>query len=296
MMPAMDENRTRYSLKAPGRGGASPALRLPGRGSFPRVDDHLVEPEVTRDEIIGGRRVVAMPALPPHADRQSTVDRVGSCVASGYTAAAELLTRVDEDSDFATDICVRRDGVDPETGARYLEEIAFEVVSEQNVGDVTEKAERMNRRGVRRIFAIFLKRPRVCEWSAESQSWRALDRDSQIEDPCLVTPLPVAALLDAGAAAIAVVKGLAAQGNPELQRREAEARAKAEAQGEARGKVMGEAKGKAESILKVLTARGVAVSEEQQQEILSSNDLARLDRWLLRALQASSTGEVISEP
>jgi hypothetical protein len=96
-------------------------MRLPGRGSFPRVDDHLVEPEVTRDEIIGGRRVVAMPAHPPHADRQSTVDRVvGSCVASGYTAAA---------------VCVRRAGIDPETGARYLEEIA-----EQNVGDVTEKA------------------------------------------------------------------------------------------------------------------------------------------------------------
>jgi len=281
MMPPMDENRTRYSLKAPGRGGASPAQRLPGRGSFPRVDDHLVEPEVTRDEIIGGRRVIAMPALPPHADRQSTVDRVvGSCVASGYTAAAELLTRVDEDSDFATDVCVRRDGIDPETGARFLEEIAFEVVSEQNVGDVTEKAERMHRRGVRRIFAIFLKRPRVCEWSAESRSWKALDRDSQIEDPCLVTPLPVAALLDAGAAAIAVVKGLAAQGNPELRRREAQA----------------EAKGKAEAILKVLAARGVAVSEEQLQEILGCLDLARLDQWLVRALQASSAGEVTSSP
>lgn len=292
-MLGMDESRTRYSLRAPGRGGGSPPQRLPGRGSFPQVDDHLVEPEVTRDEIIGGRRVVAMPALPPHADRQSTVDQVvGACVAAGYTAAAELLTRVDEDSDFATDICVRRDGIDAETGARYLEEIAFEVVSEQDVGDVTEKAERMNRRGVRRIFAIFLKRPRVCEWSAESGSWRTLDRDSQIEDPCLVTPLPVAALLDAGAAAIAVVKGLAAQGNPELLRREAEARAKAEAQ----GKILGEAKGKAESILKILTARGVTSSEEQQEEILSSKDLARLDRWLLRALQASTVEEVISEP
>jgi len=281
----MDGNHTRYSLKAPGRGGASLAQRLPGHGSFPRVDDHLVEAEITRDEIIGGRRMVALPAHPPHADRQSVVNRVvSSCVASGYTAAAELLTRVDEDSDFATDVCVRRDGIDPETGARYLEEIAFEVVSEQNVGDVTEKAERMHHRGVRRIFAIFLKRPRVCEWSAESRSWQTLDRDSQIEDPCLVTPLPVAALLDAGAAAVAVVKGLAAQGNPELLRREAEERAR------------GEAKGKAAAILKILAARGVTVSEEQQQEIFSATDLARLDRWLLRALQASSAGEVVSEP
>jgi hypothetical protein len=224
-------------------------------------------------------------AHPPHADRQSIVNRVvGSCVASGYTTALELLTRVDEDSDFATDVCVRRDGVDPETGARFLEEIAFEVVSEQNVVDVTEKAERMQRRGVRRIFAIFLKLPRVCEWSAESRSWQALDRDSQIEDPCLVTPLPVAALLDAGVAAVAMVKGLAAQGNPELLRWEAEAEARAEA------------KGKADAILKVLAARCVTVSEEQQQEILSCSDISRLDRCLLRALQASSAGEVTSEP
>jgi len=280
----MDEHRSGYSLKAPGH-GAGPSLRLPGRGPFPQVDEHLVEAEVTRDEIIGGRRVVAMPALPPHADRQSIIDRVvGSCVASGYTTAAELLTRVDEESDFGTDVCVRKDGDDPETGARYLEELAFEVVSEQDLGDVTEKAERMHRRGVRRIFAIFLKRPRVCEWSAESGGWRTLDRDSQIEDPCLVTSLPVAALLDAAAAAVAVVKGLAAQGNPEIQRREDVARSE------------GRAEGVAGSILRLLGTRGITVSEAQRQEILSCRDLARLDGWLVRAASASSAGEVVSEP
>ena len=280
----MDEHRSGYSLKAPGH-GAGPSLRLPGRGPFPQVDEHLVEAEVTRDEIIGGRRVVAMPALPPHADRQSIIDRVvGSCVASGYTTAAELLTRVDEESDFGTDVCVRKDGDDPETGARYLEELAFEVVSEQDLGDVTEKAERMHRRGVRRIFAIFLKRPRVCEWSAESGGWRTLDRDSQIEDPCLVTSLPVAALLDAAAAAVAVVKGLAAQGNPEIQRREDVARSE------------GRAEGVAGSILRLLETRGITVSEAQRQEILSCRDLARLDGWLVRAASASSAGEVVSEP
>ena len=280
----MDENYTRYSLKAPGRGGASPGQRLPGRDSFPRVDDHLVEPEITRDEIIGGRRVVAMPANPPHADRHSAVDRVvGSYVGSGYTAAAELLTRVDEDSDFATDVCVRRDGVDPETGTRYLEEIAFEVVSEQDDQDVTEKAQRMHRRGVRRIFAIFLKRSRVCEWSAESRSWRTLDPGAEIEDPCLVAPLPVAALIDAGAAAVAVVKGLAAQGNPELRRREDAARDAARAAA------------RAEDVLEILEARRVAVSEAQRREILACRDLARLGRWLRRAALASSADEVASE-
>jgi hypothetical protein len=34
---------------------------------FPRLDDHLVQPEVTRDEIIGGVRVVAVPVELPRA-------------------------------------------------------------------------------------------------------------------------------------------------------------------------------------------------------------------------------------
>lgn len=275
----MDEHRPGYSLKAPGASESGRSLHLPGR--FPRIDDHLVEPEVTRDELIGGRRVVACPAQAPHAKQQFELDLIlATHLAPGYVGASDLLTRVDRDSDFASDACIYKDGIDPETGTRYLEEIAFEVVSKQKEGIVSEKAPRMHVRGVRRIFAIFVKgKRRVCEWVPESQSWRVLSRDSQIEDPCLVTPLPVAALLDAAVAAIAVVKGLAAQGNPELQRREAAAKAQ----------------GVAESILKFLAARGLAVSEAQRQEILDCNDLARLDRWLVRAASAASAAEVTSE-
>jgi predicted transposase YdaD len=100
--------------------------------------------------------------------------------------------------------------------------------------------------------------------------------------------LAVAALLDAAAAKIAVVKGLAAQGNPELQRREAEARSEAKAEGRAEGK--------AEGILNLLTARGVAVNEAQRQEILRCRDLDRLDRWLVQAAFVSAAGEFTSEP
>jgi hypothetical protein len=274
----MDENHTRYGLKAPGRTGSGSSMRLPGRGPFPRVDDHLVEPEVTREEIIGGRRVIAMPANPPHANEQSVLDSLLQAhVAPGYLTAADLLTRLEEDSDFASDACTYKDGIDPATGTRYLEEIAFEVVSEQAERDVTEKAVRMHRRGVRRIFSIVVKgQRRVSEWSPESQSWRPLAADSLIEDPSLVAPLAVAALLDAAAAKIAVVKGLAAQGNPELQRREAAVAA--------------------EAILTVLKARGLAVSEAQRQEILRCLDRNRLDRWLARAAVAASAEEVTSEP
>lgn len=276
----MDENRPAYRLKAPGPMDTVSPLRLPGRGSFPRVDDHLVEPEVTRDEIIGGQRVVASPAKRPHARQHARLDYlIQAHVPPGYNAATDLLTRHDEESDFASDTCVYKDGVDPETGARYLEEIAFEVVSEQNEGYVSEKARRMQRRGVRRIFTVWIKNQRVCEWSPEIQSWRLLDPDSWIEDPCLATPLSVAALLDAALADDAVVKALAAKGNPELQRREAAA----------------EARGIAKSILAVLDARGISTTPVQREEILNCQDAVRLDRWLRRSAVAASADEVTSE-
>jgi hypothetical protein len=282
MMTDMDEKRAAYSLKAPGRSGYSSPMHLPGRGPLPRVDDHLVEPEITRDEVIGGRRMVASPAQVPHATKHTDLDFVlRAHVAPGYRAAADLLTRHDQSSDFATDVCIYKDGVDPDTGARHLEEIAFEIVSEQNERVVTEKAVRMHQRGVRRIFSVWVKSDqRVCCWSPESKSWLPLDRASSIEDSCFVRPLSVAALLDAAAADNAVVEALGAKGNPALQQREAAAWAA----------------GKADAILKILEARGVAVNPSQRQEILRCSDSDRLDRWLRRAAFASSVDEVASEP
>src|SRR5947209_15598466 len=91
-MSRMDEKHSGYSLKAPGPSGAP--LHLPSRGSFPRVDDHLVQPEVTRDEIIEGRRVVAFPAESPHATQHGDLHYVlRAHVAPGYLGAVDLLTR-----------------------------------------------------------------------------------------------------------------------------------------------------------------------------------------------------------
>ena len=281
MIATMDENRPPFSLKAPGSPGSSPSLRLPGRSVFPRVDDRLVEPEVTRDEIINGRRVVAFPADVPHATQHSELDYLlRAHAAPGYRTATDLLTRHAVSSDFASDACLYKEGADPATGGRCLEELAFEVISEQNQRKATEKAVLMHHRGVRRIFAIFVKTRRAGEWSAESRSWRLLAADTQIEDPCLVTPLPVAALLDAAEADNAVVEALAAKGNPAIRRREAAA----------------EAKGKADAILQVLETRGVAVSGPQREELLRCRDLDRLDQWLRRAVLALSMDEVMEEP
>jgi hypothetical protein len=290
----MDEKRSGYSLKAPGATGTP--HYLPGRGPFPRVDDHLVVPELTRDEIIDGRRMVTHAALPPHATRQCDLDYVVRAhVAPGYISASDLLTRFGEKSDFASDTCIYREAVDPATGTRSLEEIAFEVVSTQSERKVTKKAIEMQRRGVRRIFGVFLKRPRVCEWSAESESWETLAADSSIEDRCLVAPLAVAALLDAALADNAVAEALIVKGNPVLRKREAAAEAKGEARGVVQGKARGEIQGKAESILEILAARGLAVSPAQRQEILDCQDLDRLSHWLRRAVLAASAGEITAD-
>jgi hypothetical protein len=276
----MDEKRSGYDLKAPGATGT--AQYLPSRGDFPRLDDHLVVPEVTRDEVIKGRRVVAMPAAPPHGDQHFRLDYVVAAhVAPGYEGSTDLLTRMGKKSDFATDACIRKTGNDPATGTRYLEEIAFEVVSTQSERDAADKAEEMLARGVRRVFGIFVKGlRRVCEWSPESGRWVPLDSGARIEDPCLVVPLAVPALLDAAPADDAVVEALKAKRNPEILKLEAAAKAR----------------GIAEAILRVLEARGIAVSQAQEDEILRCSDLARLSRWVVRASLATSAEEVTAEP
>jgi flagellar biosynthesis/type III secretory pathway protein FliH len=126
----------------------------------------------------------------------------------------------------------------------------------------------------------------------ESHTWRTLDYDSLIEDPRLVRPLAVSALLDAAKADHAVIEALAAKGDPTLQGREDKARS----EGKAEGREEGRLEGRAESVLTLLEMRGIAVSMTQRQEILSCLDLARLDFWLYRASLASSIDEVLSEP
>jgi hypothetical protein len=118
------------------------------------------------------------------------------------------------------------------------------VVSEQNEDWVTEKAWRMHRRGVRRIFSIWVETQQVCEWSPESESWCPLEPDTRIADPCLVTPLQVAALFDARKADYAVIEALVAKGSPAIRDRDAAMKAE------------GRAEGVAESVLKILETRG----------------------------------------
>ncbi|HYO52094.1 Rpn family recombination-promoting nuclease/putative transposase [Archangium sp.] len=64
-------------------------------------------------------------------------------------------------------------------------------------------------------------------------------------------------------------------------------------QGLAKGREEGLTRGRAEYILRILTARGVRVDEAARQRILTCTDLATLDRWFDRSLNATTLSEVL---
>ncbi len=66
------------------------------------------------------------------------------------------------------------------------------------------------------------------------------------------------------------------------------------AEGLATGKAEGFAKGRAESVLRILAARGLAVSAKLRDRVLRCTDLALLDRWLDAALVATSAAAAVS--
>ncbi len=75
---------------------------------------------------------------------------------------------------------------------------------------------------------------------------------------------------------------------PQAQKFFSETQRQSFANGEARG----EAKGKAQSILRVLERRSIAISLDQRERVLACSDIATLDRWLDAAVTAPSTEEL----
>ncbi|AKJ05031.1 putative transposase/invertase (TIGR01784 family) [Archangium gephyra] len=60
-----------------------------------------------------------------------------------------------------------------------------------------------------------------------------------------------------------------------------------------RGLRQGRLQGRAEAIVDILAVRGVAVGDEARQRILACTDAATLDRWLARALNATTLSDVL---
>jgi hypothetical protein len=281
-------------------------MRMPPAREPPRIDERAVRPE-TREQLIRGRRLQAMPSNPPHGDHHFKLDYViGAYLQEGFVGSTDLLTRSSEQSDFATDTCIRRGGVDPSTDTRYLEELAFEVVNEQSLRDVTEQAEELSARGVRRIVAIFVKKGTVSEWSPKKGTWQALDPEGMFSDPTLARPLRVKELLDAAEADNAVARALVAKHNAVIEAARAESRDEGKKEGQKEGKKEGLkegkkegekegiAKGKAAAVLTVLDARGVVVSAEARARILACFDDVSLSRWLSRVADVHSAEELLT--
>jgi Uma2 family endonuclease len=51
-----------------------------------------------------------------------------------------------------------------------------------------------------------------------------------------------------------------------------------------------------ENVLAVLASRGIACADDTRARVMACDDLALLQRWLVRALSATSAGEMFSEP
>ncbi len=202
-MPGYGAPRTEPSSPQRERPRPTRALRLPG------IDDRLARPE-EGEEYVDGELIgwEAMAGEPDHADPQCQLAYVvRACVAGGYVAATELLTRTDRKSDFATDVCVRRDGVDPATGERYLEEISIEVANAQTRAEIKKRAKKLVARGVRRVFGIMVKEEKVLEWT-RSSGFEERPLEGQIRDRTLKKPLRVRAILDAAEADRLVAEAL----------------------------------------------------------------------------------------
>ena len=239
---------------------------------LPDVDERLVAPE-SGYEIIDGMVVAVPPALPPHATRQSKIAALFEAhTRADYDVATEMLTRTSKIDDIAPDVSVFARAPDPKTGGRRLEELVVEIISTQTIANAATKAEKLSKRGVRRVFGIDLTRGRLLEWSRELGTWSILDSSADLVDAVLATPMPLSAMLDAGRTDDAVARALVAKHNPIV--------AAVRAEGLAEGVAEGLAEGTSRSILAVLEARGIRISDAQKATIATERDPAKLARWL----------------
>lgn len=252
---------------------------------LPAVDDHLVA-EDSGWEIDDGEIVLVSPAQEPHAERHAKLAALLEAhAAPEFKVAVDMLTRTSLTSDRAPDASVYPRARDPRTGGRQLEHLAFEVVSTETLGHAGRKAASLARRGVRRVFAIDVEDGRVLEWRGR-RGWGALDLEGAIVDAALALPLPVRALLRDAEANDAVGRALVARRHPAIEAARHESEARGEARGEVRGMVL--------AILRVLAARAIELSAEEQAQILGERDPARLERWLERVATCASAAELLA--
>lgn len=76
----------------------------------------------------------------------------------------------------------------------------------------------------------------------------------------------------------------------------AQGRAEGRSEGRSEGRAEGRADEAARALLTVLRVRGIEVPEAARERILSQKDPERLERWLERAIVATSLAKVLDDP
>ena len=72
--------------------------------------------------------------------------------------------------------------------------------------------------------------------------------------------------------------------------------AQAEERGRDKGEIAGAIAASVRAVLTALRVRGIVVSDADRERIQAEKDPARLERWLERAILATSVAEVLDEP
>ena len=254
------------------------------------LDERLAQPE-THTQVVDGVTVRTMGANPPHAIQHAAATHVfAGCLAPGYLAAVDMLTRIDRDNDRAADVSVFPAAPDEKTGRRQLEEITFEVCDSQRATDVSEKARRFVARGVRRVFYVRVDEGAVYEWRRASDAWERLADGDAIEDRCFVVPIPVQALLQRVKADDTVARALLARGNAVVTAAVDAARAAGVSAGRDEGALVAARA----LLLRTMELRRLAVTDAQRARVAACDDLAALTRWHDLAVLAAGADEVFA--
>ena len=214
---------------------------------------------------------------------------------------------VSRTTEIAPDISVYPRALDPATGRRQVPALAFEVVGTQSLANAADRARRLAARGVRRVFAIDVERNRAIEWSPGIEAWRLLDAGACIEDRVLAVALAVEPLVKAVRMDDAIARALVAKNNPVIAAEKAASHSKGKVEGREQGRAEGRQEGLAHgrqdgivegvqrSLLQLLAARGIALDEADRARILAERDLQRLERWLARAVHATSIADALAD-
>jgi hypothetical protein len=275
---------------------------------LPPVDARLIYPG-TRYEVYDGILVYVPPADERRATRLSKVGALLALhVAPEFDAALRMLTRTSETSDVAPDVSVFPHARDPTTEGRFIEQLAFEVVSIDSLSYAERKARMLTTRGVRRIFAIDVLHERVQEWCPHQETWTVLDPVTTIQDPALAVSLPIKALIDPDRIDDFLARALLIKRNPVVEAyRMARAaglthdQARLEAVGPGRDKWLERAwaeppTSEPDAVFARLAERDVVLQDIDRAQILDERDPARLYRWLVRASFCTDVAEVLAEP